>query len=150
MKYLVTAIVSLSLATLLSGCMMMAMGSGSDDGGGGMMKCGMMMGGMKHDSKDMKHDSKDMESDGGAMKCGSDMKMDKNDHAEKGSASQEKDYIITQKYCTQCHGFRDKSLHSANDWKPILARMMSYMKRTGNSVPDTYEATMIDHYYGIE
>ena len=156
MKYLVAAITSLSLATLLSGCMMMGgMGGmgGSDDGhsGGGMMKCGMMMGGMKHDSKAMKHDDKgDMKSDGGAMKCGSDMKMDKNDHAVKGAASQEKDYIITQKYCTQCHGFRDKSLHSANDWKPILARMMSYMQKTGNSVPDTYEATMIDHYYGIQ
>jgi len=149
MKYFISVIVSGILVSLLSGCMMMNMMGKDDDAGGGMMKCGMMMGGMKHDSKDMKHDDANMSGDK-AMKCGSDMKMDKNDHAVKGNVSKEKDYIITQKYCTQCHGFRDKSMYTANEWRPILARMMSYMKKTGNNVPDDYEAIMINHYYGID
>lgn len=149
MKYFVGIVIGLSLVTLLSGCMMMGGMGGSDDNhSSGMMKCGMMMGGMKHNSKEMKQDSN--MSNGGAMKCGSGMKMDKNDHVMKGSASKEKDYIISQRYCTQCHGFRDKSMYTTDEWRPILARMMGYMKKTGNNVPDDYESIMINHYYGID
>ncbi len=126
MKYFTGTVIMLSLVSILSGCMMMGGMGGSDDKySSGMMKCGMMMGGMKHDSKEMKHDSN--MSSSAAMKCGSGIKMDKNDHSMKAGSSKEKDYIITQRYCTQCHGFREKSLYSPNEWRPILARMMGYM-----------------------
>ena len=147
MKYFISTAISLCLATLLSGCMMMGGMGGSDDKhASGMMKCGMMMGSMKHNSKEMKHDP----NTSSAMKCGSGMKMDKNDLSMKKGSSRDKDYIISQRYCTQCHGFRDKNLYSANEWRPILARMMAYMKKTGNNIPDDYESIMINHYYGID
>jgi len=143
MKYLITIILSLLIPLVMSGCMMMNMMGGSDDKGhasGSMMKCGMMMGGMGM--------SKDGKKTKAAMKCGGDMKMDKNEHAVKGE-NRSKSEVITQKYCTQCHGFREKGLYSPDEWRPVLARMVSYMKKTGNNVPDAYESTMIDHYYGI-
>ena len=159
MKYLVAATISLSLATLLSGCMMMmgGMKKGSDDesggthSGGGMMKCGMMMGGgMKHSSKDKKEGSS-----GGSMKCGSDMKMDgkskdmKHSEDMSSDSGNTKSYVIAQRYCTQCHDFREASSYSKEEWGPILSRMLGYMQDAGRSVPDNYESVMIEHYYGV-
>ena len=131
MKPVLRIIFSVLLSLLLSGCMMMHMMGSTDEehSSSSMMKCGMM-GKMDHSDKEMKHDS-------------SDMQMEKQDTTQK-------EYVITKKYCTQCHGFREKSLYSTNEWRPILARMMGYMKKTGNSVPNDDEATLIDSYYGIK
>jgi len=128
MRYIVIIGSSLLCVTLLSGCMMMSMGSGKSHSSGGM-KCGMKMGGMKTD-----HSAKEM------------------DHEMNGQEmpTHSKSYVITERYCTQCHDMREAEAYSPSQWKPILSRMMGYMKKADKLQPDTYEQVMIEHYYGIE
>jgi len=61
-----------------------------------------------------------------------------------------KAYIIANKYCTQCHNMKNKNLHTANEWKPILKRMIAYIHNQGKLKPDEYEKVMIEHYYGVD
>ena len=124
MKYLVVILSSF----VLSGCMMMSMGSGKTHSSGGM-KCGMKMSGMQRD-----HSTKEMEHDANAQEM----------------PKHSKSYVIAQRYCTQCHDMREASAYSATQWKPILARMMAYMKKADKLQPDAYEQVMIEHYYGIQ
>jgi len=125
-----TAVIGASLlfSTLLSGCMMMSMGSGKGHSSGGM-KCGMKMGGMKTD-----HSEKEMNHDGNAQEM----------------PKHSKSYVIAQRYCTQCHDMREAEAYSPSQWKPILSRMMGYMKKADKLQPDAYEQVMIEHYYGIQ
>jgi hypothetical protein len=61
-----------------------------------------------------------------------------------------KSYIITNRYCTQCHEMKEQNLHSAKEWEPILRRMIGYMQNQDKLQPDEYEKVMIEHYYGVD
>lgn len=109
----------ISVSLSLSGCMGMMMG------GDGMMGKGMM-GGMHSNS----------------------MKMESSD-TNKEHTSPNKSYIITKRYCTQCHEIKSKTLHTKKDWDRTIGRMLSYMKQQNKLQPDEYELIMIEHYYGV-
>ena len=61
-----------------------------------------------------------------------------------------KSFIIAKRYCTQCHGMKSKNSLSTREWKTTLKRMLNYMKNQNKMIPDEYEMTMIEHYYGVE
>ncbi|MCF6309225.1 MAG: hypothetical protein L3J19_01940 [Sulfurimonas sp.] len=122
LKYSLVMTISLTL----TGCMAMQK-SGDGHSGMGIMSMMPMM---------------------GMMNMGSANNSSKLKTTKEGEHS--KPYIIANRYCTQCHGMKDKNLHSANEWKPTLRRMIGYMQNQGKLQPDEYEKVMIEHHYGVE
>lgn len=119
---------AMAIVLTLTGCMVMKKrGDGHSDSGMGMMGMMGMMSEMNMSSTSNSSNSNNKTKDGGS-----------------------KSYIIANKYCTQCHGMKDKNLHSANEWKPTLRRMIGYMQNQGKLQPDEYEKVMIKHHYGVE
>lgn len=111
---------------------------------------------MKMDTNTPETREKSHASGGMMMKCGGMMKMD---HSQKEMShasgheemqSHSKSYLITERYCTQCHEMREKDLYSKEEWKPIIARMKVYMEKTDKLQPDEYETIMIEHYFGAD
>jgi len=80
------------------------------------------------------------------------MNSTSNSSISNGTTEEEhsKSYIIVKRYCTQCHNMKDKNLHSTNEWKPTLRRMIDYMQNQGKLQPDEYEKVMIEHYYEVD
>ena len=69
---------------------------------------------------------------------------------EMNMSENSKSYIIAKRYCSQCHEMKNKELHSSEEWKPTLRRMMNYIDNQAKLKPDDYEKVMIEHYYGID
>jgi len=126
---LTRGLLSLSTVYLFSGCMIAPFMSNNiamqmDTNSSKTKKqshssSGMMMR-MDHSQKDMEHVS---------------------NHGEMPSHS--KSYVIAQRYCTQCHEMKEAVLYSNEEWRPILKRMIGYMKKTGNLQPDVYDRTLL-------
>ena len=128
MKY----ILSIFLLFLLNGCMMIPGSMGS-------------MMGMNNDKKS--HSNFSM------MKCGGMMKMNnstKEVKHTKDKSMHTKDYVITNRYCSQCHELPAVSTYNKQEWKPTLNRMLSYMKQENKMQPDEYELAMIEHYFRLD
>lgn len=124
LKYSLILLISLAL----TGCMSMQRNNGEHSSGGmGMMSMMPMMGMMN---------------------------MASTNNSSKPSTTKEeehsKSYVIANRYCTQCHDMKDKNLYSANEWKPTLRRMLSYMQNQDKLQPDEYEKVMIENYYGVD
>ena len=64
--------------------------------------------------------------------------------------SASKSYVITKRYCSQCHELKSPKLHEPQQWEKTIGRMLEYMKRENHLQPDAYEKIMIEHYYGID
>ena len=121
LKHSLILLISLSL----TGCMAMQRNDGEHSGGGmGMMP---MMRMINMNSTNNSSNSQD-----------------------KTEKEHSKSYVIANRYCTQCHNMKDKNLHSTNEWKPTLRRMISYMQNQGKLQPDEYEKVMIEHYYEVD
>ena len=116
---------AMAISLILTGCMAMQK-SGDGHSGSGMGMMGMM----------------------------SEMNMSSTSNSSNSNNKTEeehsKSYIIANKYCTQCHNMKNKNLHSANEWKPTLRRMIGYMQNQGKLQPDEYEKIMIEHYYEVD
>jgi len=109
--------------------------SGHSGGSMGMMGDGSMMPMMGHGGMmSMDHSNNGMD----------DTSVEHND------ASRSKSYVITQRYCTQCHELKPPSLHTPSQWQETIGRMQGYMKDQDRLQPDVYELIMIEHYYGID
>lgn len=53
---------------------------------------------------------------------------------------------LHQRYCGQCHAPPATTLHTANDWPQVVARMKQYMASQGKSVPDNDQLGEIIDY----
>ena len=124
MRYLL----STGVALLLSGCMIAPFINNHSEG---------------------RMDTNTSESKGKPYSGGSMIKMNHStkskEHTEEHEEilSYSKSYVITERYCTQCHEMKEASLYSKEEWKPVLTRMIGYMKKTGNLQSDAYETVMM-------
>ncbi len=130
MKNIITLTMTLVITFGLSGCMMKRMMSNFNS------QMGMMSGG-SHVGMDM-NDGNTSESSKGQITTNS------------SSDDSDKSYIFAKRYCTQCHVLHTPDEFSKDEWKPIVRRMLGYIKNQARLKPDAYESAMIEHYYGVQ
>ena len=53
---------------------------------------------------------------------------------------------LTVRFCGQCHGPPNPSVHTADEWPAVIARMKQHMTTAGARIPDEEQTQIIIEY----